>query len=188
MSTIVLYLGGMAGDFLVSCFNPNQFESINVLVTLKPEFGRLKKFWQMDTDAKTDYINSFSNNAFLSSHDTEFSKLFPNRTIRVTCSNSETLLRLSNRFRALNRPEVIEHLCSQHNLYINNFDQEYAEMCSNWVSGVTFPVEFDISNVYNSQFVKDFEQFCIQHNIKYDLGCVEELHKTWLEHNENFNR
>ena len=78
MSTIILYLGGMAGDFFVSCLSPNQFESINVAVTLKPEFGKLKKFWQMDTEAKTEYINSFSNNAFLSSHDTEFSQLYPN--------------------------------------------------------------------------------------------------------------
>ena len=186
MSRIVLYLGGMAGDFLVSCFNPDQFESIDVKVILKPEFGSLKKFWRMTLDEKTEYINTFDDSVFLSSHDTEFSRLFPDRTIQIVCSNTDTLQQLSSRFRQLNRPEVIEHLCSQHNLYINNFDTEYAKMCSNWNTGVAFPVQFDISNIFNSEFSQDFERFCRANNIAHDITCVEELHKTWLAQNENF--
>ena len=188
MSTIILYLGGTAGDFLVSCFNPNQFESIDVKVTLKPEFGRLKKFWQMTVDEKIEYINTFSSNTFLSSHDTEFSKLYPNRTIQLICSNTDTLVQLSSRFKALNRPEVIEHLCSQHNIYINNFNQEYADMCANWNSGVSFPTRFDMANIFNNEFCTDFANFCIANNIEYDIGCVRELHKSWLEQNEKFIR
>lgn len=188
MSTIILYLGGMAGDFFVSCLSPNQFESINVAVTLKPEFGKLKKFWQMDTEAKTEYINSFSNNAFLSSHDTEFSQLYPNRTIRIKCSNQGTLLRLSQRFGALHKPEVLEHLCNQHTIDPTNFDQEYADMCTNWNNSFNFPIEFDISNIYTNQFISDFETFCQTNSISYDKSCVTELHQTWLKQNENFKR
>lgn len=188
MSTIVLYLGGMAGDFLVSCLNPAQFESIDVMVTLKPEFGKLKKFWQMTTEEKRAYINSFSSDAVLSSHDTDFSKLYPNRTIRITCSDSGTLLKLSSRFRALNRSTVIEHLCEQHNFHIETFDQEYSAMCTDWINGNTFPVEFDIANIYTDKFVNNFVNFCDANLITYNLDRVTELHNTWRKQNENFNR
>ena len=189
MSTIVLYLGGMAGDFFVSCLNPNQLESIYIAVTVKKEFVLLKKFWQMTDDEKLTYINNHNSTAFLSSHDTNFSLQHPDRTIRILCSNIDTLTKLSSRFGALHRPEILEHLCSQLNINQDNFDAEYAQMCANWNQSFTFPRQFDISNIFNTkQFLLDFEEFCIMHSIPFDIKQVELLHKTWKEQNENFNR
>lgn len=189
MSTIVLYLGGMAGDLFVSCLNPNQFESIDVAVTLKKEYGLLKKFWQMSHDEKVVYINNHNDTAFLSSHDTEFSQQYPKRTIRILCSNIDTLTKLSNRFRALHRPEILKHLCKQLNINEDRFDIEYSQMCQNWNNSFTFPIQFDIGNIFNTnQFLMDFEEFCTAHSIHTDMKQVELLHTTWKDQNENFNR
>jgi hypothetical protein len=187
MSRLVLYLGGMAGDLVVSCLNPEQMDSIEQLVTLKPEYSRLKKFWQLSDIEKELYINSFDDHIFLSSHDTGLSLTHRDKTIRLYCSDFNTLVKLSLRFRALNNGSVIQRLCQQNNLNINNFDEEYANMCRDWNDSFNFPCCFDISNIVNDRFIDDLKTFCQKHNFKLNNN-VDKLHQIWMEKNENFIR
>ena len=186
MSKIVLYLGGMAGDFISGCLSPSQIESMNISVALKPEYTKLKKFWMMSAAEKIEYINNFSDSIFLSSHDTNLSLANPNQTIRIVCSNKETLNKLSSRFRLLHKTEVLEHLSKQHNINVDNFDVEYTQLCWDWNCSFNFPCTLDISNIFEDSFVGEFKEFCQQHNLP--VNNIEDLHKTWKEQNENFIR
>jgi hypothetical protein len=187
MSRIVLYLGGMGGDLLIGCLNPSQLESIDKIVNINPDHGRLKKFWQMTQSEKTSYINSYNDDIFLSSHDTEFSLNHIDKTIRIYCSDYNTLVNLSLRFRALHSTSVIEYICQQHGFNINTFDIEYANMCCAWNASFDFSCNFDIINIFNHQFIDDFSSFCQKHNFKFH-NQIKGLHQNWLAQNENFIR
>lgn len=180
MIRAVLYMGGMAGDLVVSLMAPNQVESFTNRVRLYEQYGYLKAYYKLTPDKKLEYYNT--QQGILSSHDTEFHKKFPHETVRLTCKNNDTLRWMSRRFFDIINDRRRDSLIRELKLNSNNYIEGYHNMMRDWCKSHPFPHQLDMSNVRTYKFIDDFLEFSYT-TINYPVNpdAVRQIYHDWYQ-------
>ena len=179
MIRAVLYMGGMAGDLVVSLLAPNQVEILTNRVRLLEQYSKLKASYKLTEEQKLQYYQTQL--GILSSHDTEFHKKFPHETIRLICKNNDTTRWMSRRFFDIINDRRRDSLIRELRLNPNNYVDGYNSMMRDWCRSHPFPHQLDMSNVRNYAFINDFLKFCYNINYSVNPDAVRQMYHDWHE-------
>jgi hypothetical protein len=182
----ILFLGGMCGDVLLTMIDPTSvcdYTNKDSFKDCRTKKSRrlMKNFWKYNQQQKNLYYNRFSKfdrDFYSITHDTEYSKTLAN-CIQLHCSDYTKSLWFSKRFRQLNAPSVVQRVCAQLNLNLDNFDVEYANLIVDWQSSFTLTNQFDIKNIGKDIFLDEV----IDHYSVINRSWAKKIYKSWQKNN-----
>lgn len=175
----ILFRGGTYGDLLIGMLDPTALLNTNNFTLdyahstcadkyIKYTRTLMKKFFNYNEKQKEKYYCRFNNkDAWVLTHDTEYSTKHRGKTVQLVCSDLNLLPIFSKRFYELHE----EHVITEAKTMLENkleFVDDYSKSILDWQNFHVFPKRFDIKNIFNrNEFIKDVAEFFKIDNTNY---------------------
>jgi len=169
----ILFRGGMFGDLILGMLDPTALQKKSIYQKnykkntvggyhIKYTRTQQKKFSNYTQIKKEIYYSrfmKFERDVYIVTHDTDFSKNYPDQTIQLVCSDQTILTKFAERFHRLHRKQVSDEAKTYLKEDTGDFVSDYAQDILRWQDFHKFKHRFDIRNIYNEQqFLQDFDR------------------------------